>query len=174
MPKNEPNSQEKFLTKETTRIPQTSKPPPNTNISHCFYVFIIFLPVLISVLFYLCYSPEDLPALQTQLKSPIPTPTNSGITHAFVVSLMNNMTPSSSKSHKIPHLDAENLFLMMENATEMMKKYQNIEYINVAKNSRLSVIGDIHGQFYDLKNIFEINGYPSEENWYLFNLSEIL
>jgi len=27
----------------------------------------------------------------------------------------------------------------------------------------------IHGQFYDLCNIFEINGLPSEQNPYLFN-----
>lgn len=29
--------------------------------------------------------------------------------------------------------------------------------------------GDVHGQFYDLCNIFEINGDPSDENPYLFN-----
>lgn len=29
--------------------------------------------------------------------------------------------------------------------------------------------GDVHGQYYDLMNIFKINGNPSEENPYLFN-----
>ena len=29
--------------------------------------------------------------------------------------------------------------------------------------------GDVHGQFFDLCNIFEINGDPSDENPYLFN-----
>ena len=33
----------------------------------------------------------------------------------------------------------------------------------------LTVCGDTHGQYYDVLNIFELNGYPSKNNPYLFN-----
>ena len=32
-----------------------------------------------------------------------------------------------------------------------------------------TVCGDVHGQYYDLLNIWEINGMPSETNPYIFN-----
>jgi serine/threonine-protein phosphatase 5 len=38
-----------------------------------------------------------------------------------------------------------------------------------ASAPRFNVCGDTHGQFYDVLNIFEINGIPSPENPYLFN-----
>ena len=33
----------------------------------------------------------------------------------------------------------------------------------------MTVCGDVHGQYFDLLNIFDINGLPSQENPYLFN-----
>mmetsp|Transcript_25083 Transcript_25083/g.36848 ORF Transcript_25083/g.36848 Transcript_25083/m.36848 type:complete len:527 (-) Transcript_25083:6-1586(-) len=35
--------------------------------------------------------------------------------------------------------------------------------------ARITVCGDTHGQFYDVLHIFEMNGYPSSTNPYLFN-----
>ena len=41
--------------------------------------------------------------------------------------------------------------------------------ISLSKDDHLNVCGDIHGQFYDLANIFDLFGFPTSENQYLFN-----
>lgn len=41
--------------------------------------------------------------------------------------------------------------------------------ISVSESETMTICGDIHGQYFDLLEIFKQNGYPSEEHKYLFN-----
>nr|GMC72696.1 serine/threonine-protein phosphatase 5 isoform X1 [Ipomoea batatas] len=51
----------------------------------------------------------------------------------------------------------------------MLRALPSLVDINVPEGKHFTVCGDVHGQFYDLLNIFELNGLPSEDNPYLFN-----
>ncbi|KAL5582610.1 hypothetical protein UlMin_015052 [Ulmus minor] len=52
---------------------------------------------------------------------------------------------------------------------ELLRPLPSLVDISVPDGTHFTVCGDVHGQFYDLLNIFELNGLPSEENPYLFN-----
>ena len=39
----------------------------------------------------------------------------------------------------------------------------------MAKDGKMTVVGDIHGQLQDLFSIFTINGIPCPQNHYIFN-----
>ncbi|CAK1583856.1 unnamed protein product [Parnassius mnemosyne] len=50
-----------------------------------------------------------------------------------------------------------------------LQKQPTLVDIKVPDDQKFTVCGDIHGQFYDLMNIFKLNGLPSKSNPYLFN-----
>lgn len=58
--------------------------------------------------------------------------------------------------------------ILFEVKQYFMKQPTLVE-VAIPDESKFTVCGDIHGQFYDLMNIFELNGLPSETNPYLFN-----
>ncbi|XP_030516660.2 serine/threonine-protein phosphatase 5 isoform X2 [Rhodamnia argentea] len=60
-------------------------------------------------------------------------------------------------------------FQIVLQTREMLRALPSLVDIDVPHGKHFTVCGDVHGQFYDLLNIFELNGLPSEENPYLFN-----
>eukprot|EP00808_Paulinella_micropora_P001014 g57165.t1 len=46
---------------------------------------------------------------------------------------------------------------------------ENVVEVAVPQDSKLAIVGDLHGQFEDLLTIFEMNGLPSKNNMYIFN-----
>mmetsp|Transcript_27320 Transcript_27320/g.55833 ORF Transcript_27320/g.55833 Transcript_27320/m.55833 type:complete len:496 (+) Transcript_27320:210-1697(+) len=51
----------------------------------------------------------------------------------------------------------------------ILAKEETVVDVKVPSGEHITVCGDVHGQFYDLCNIFELNGKPSASNPYLFN-----
>jgi serine/threonine-protein phosphatase 5 len=58
---------------------------------------------------------------------------------------------------------------ILQKLAEYLPTLPTLTDVPIAPGGQLTVCGDTHGQFYDLRNIFELNGYPSESNPYLFN-----
>eukprot|EP00075_Anas_platyrhynchos_P013818 XP_027303071.1 serine/threonine-protein phosphatase 5-like [Anas platyrhynchos] len=52
---------------------------------------------------------------------------------------------------------------------EVLAKLPTLVETTLKETEKLTVCGDTHGQYYDLLNIFELNGLPSESNPYIFN-----
>ncbi|KAH3745624.1 Serine/threonine-protein phosphatase 5 [Pelomyxa schiedti] len=54
-------------------------------------------------------------------------------------------------------------------ALALLKQCPTLVEVKVPPEGIFNLCGDVHGQFFDLCKIFELNGLPSETNPYLFN-----
>ncbi|CAD6334342.1 unnamed protein product [Miscanthus lutarioriparius] len=52
---------------------------------------------------------------------------------------------------------------------DLLRSMPSLVDVDVPNGGHFTVCGDVHGQYFDLLNIFDLNGLPSEENPYLFN-----
>jgi len=61
--------------------------------------------------------------------------------------------------------------MILNQVTELLRTLPNCVPLACPADDSLplTVCGDTHGQFYDLCNIFALNGEPSEQRPYLFN-----
>ncbi|XP_060062862.1 serine/threonine-protein phosphatase 5-like [Ylistrum balloti] len=87
---------------------------------------------------------------------------NGTVTEQFVKELMATFKDQKSLHRKHAYqiiLECKKLFMNQPALVD----------ITVPAGEKFTICGDIHGQYYDLLNIFELNGLPSEKNPYLFN-----
>lgn len=84
------------------------------------------------------------------------------VTLEFVKKMMDDF-----KNQK--YLHKRYAFQIVVQTRDMLQALPSLVDINIPDGKHFTVCGDVHGQFYDLMNIFELNGLPSEENPYLFN-----
>lgn len=102
--------------------------------------------------------PEDIVIEPSYQGLHMPTP----ITLDFVKNLMQQFK-EQKKLHK------KYVVMMLIEMRNMLQKTPTLVDITVPEGNQIIVCGDTHGQYYDLCNIFELGGYPSETNPYLFN-----
>ena len=50
---------------------------------------------------------------------------------------------------------------------EIFEVLPSLVEVSIPDTDKFTVCGDIHGQFYDLLNIFKLNGLPSPDNPYV-------
>ena len=84
------------------------------------------------------------------------------ITIEFIKELINHLKEQQK-------LHIKYVYTILLQVKKILEKLPTLLEIEVTKNNTFNVCGDTHGQFYDLLNIFQINGLPSNNNPYLFN-----
>ena len=84
------------------------------------------------------------------------------ITHEFVLKMIEDF-----RAQKLLH--KRFAFELVLGVKALLESLPTIVEVTIPDGSHITVCGDVHGQFYDLCHIFELGGYPSEENPFLFN-----
>jgi serine/threonine-protein phosphatase 5 len=54
-------------------------------------------------------------------------------------------------------------------AIKALKKGKTLGQVNIPPGGKVTVVGDTHGQYWDVMNIYAMNGLPSKDNPYIFN-----
>eukprot|EP01038_Epipyxis_sp_PR26KG_P016451 gene16451-22434_t len=88
----------------------------------------------------------------------------SNINIDFVIQMMEHFRDQKSLHRKY-------VIKILLDAIEYFKKAPTLQRLSLPSDpaGTFTVCGDTHGQYYDLCNIFSINGNPSQTNYYLFN-----
>ncbi|CAE7234208.1 PAPP5 [Symbiodinium sp. CCMP2456] len=81
---------------------------------------------------------------------------------AFLKSALDAFTEHAGQ----PVLSVDDALQLVTDADKLFRAEQTLQRVEV---NTVVVVGDLHGQFYDLLRIFEELGMPSEKNPYLFN-----
>ncbi|XP_066437589.1 serine/threonine-protein phosphatase 5 [Eleutherodactylus coqui] len=87
---------------------------------------------------------------------------NGKVTLDFMVELM-KFYKDQKKLHR------KCVYQILVQVKEILSQLPSLVEISLDKSQQVTVCGDTHGQFYDLMNIFHLNGLPSESNTYIFN-----
>jgi diadenosine tetraphosphatase ApaH/serine/threonine PP2A family protein phosphatase len=66
-------------------------------------------------------------------------------------------------------LQESNVLHILSLVEPILRAEPNVATITIKPNSRLTIVGDLHGQYDDLLTIFKLNGMPNERHPWIFN-----
>ncbi len=84
------------------------------------------------------------------------------LTAAFVAAMMEEF-----RAQRLVH--RRFVWQVVKEAAAGLRALPSLVDVDVPPGAHITVCGDVHGQYYDLLRIFELNGLPSAANPYLFN-----
>ena len=59
------------------------------------------------------------------------------------------------------HLHKKYTLQLIEKCKDIVSKYKSLVDYHIEAEEEMTVCGDIHGQYYDVLNIFKLNGNPA-------------
>ena len=65
-------------------------------------------------------------------------------------------------------MDERAIKWLIKEAHDIFKAQPTLLDISISPGSTLNIVGDIHGQYYDLLRTFDYAGFPSDDKNYLF------
>lgn len=66
-------------------------------------------------------------------------------------------------------IDPKYVNKLIDSVCSITESKPSVVDLDILPDTSITVVGDLHGQYFDLQKIFEMNGNPSESNRYLFN-----
>ncbi|KAJ2459170.1 Palmitoyl-protein thioesterase 1 [Coemansia sp. RSA 2424] len=67
------------------------------------------------------------------------------------------------------NLPVRYMYAILLQVEKLLRPLPTMVDVTVPAGTVITVCGDVHGQYYDVLNIFKLNGFPSETLLYLFN-----